>query len=69
MKRNRSLIDQIKDFESDHQIVNIFSEKEIKMIQELYAELPLRVFNKEQNVIKKMWAQKYNEDLDKIYFK
>ena len=69
MKRNRSLIDQIKNFESDHQIVNIFSEKEIKMLQELYAELPLRVFNKGQNVIKKMWAQKYNEDLDKIYFK
>ena len=68
MKRNRNQIDQIKNFESSHQIVNIFSEKEIKMIQELYAELPLRVFNKGQNVRKKMWTQKYNEALDNIYF-
>lgn len=69
MKRNKSQIDKIKNFESDHQIVNIFSDKEIKMIQELYAELPLRVFNKKQNVRKTMWVQKFNEDLDKIYFK
>ena len=68
MKRNRNQIDQIKNFESSHQIVNIFSEKEIKMIQELYAELPLRVFNKGQNVRKKMWTQKYKEALDNIYF-
>jgi len=32
---------------------NIFSEKEIKMIQELYADLPERVFNKKQNIRKK----------------
>lgn len=68
MKRNKSQINQIKSFESGHQIVNIFSEKEIKMMQGLYAELPLRVFNKEQNVRKKMWTQKYNDALDNIYF-
>ena len=45
-----------------------FSEKEIKMIQELYHDLPERVFNKTQNVRKKAWIQNYNKELDKIYF-
>ena len=38
------------------------------MIQELYAELPERVFNKKQNVRKKVWIKNYNKELDKIYF-
>ena len=46
-------LDQIKKLESPPKIVNIFSEKEIKMIQQLYADLPERVFNKKQNLIKK----------------
>ena len=46
--------DKIKSYESPPRIVNIFSEKEIKMIQELYAELPERVFNKKQNIRKKV---------------
>ena len=41
-------IDLIKSFESPPKIVNIFSEKEIKMIQELYTILPETVFNKKQ---------------------
>ena len=65
MKRNN--IDKIKSFESPPKIVNIFSDSEIKMMQDLYKKLPERVFNKKQNVRKKMWVQKYNEDLDKIY--
>jgi len=65
MKRNN--IDKIKSFESPPKIVNIFSDSEIKMMQELYKQLPERVFNKKQNVRKKMWVQKYNEELDKIY--
>ena len=60
--------DKIKSYESPPRIVNIFSEKEIKMIQELYAELPERVFNKKQNIKKKAWIQNYNKELDKIYF-
>ena len=64
----RNNIDKIKSFESSPRIVKIFSDSEIKMMQELYAKLPERVFNKKQNVRKKMWAQKYNEELDKIYF-
>ena len=65
MKRNN--IDKIKSFESPPKIVNIFSDSEIKMMQDLYKKLPERVFNKKQNVRKKMWVLKYNEDLDKIY--
>ena len=65
---NRNNIDKIKNFESPPKIVNIFSDSEIKMMQELYNKLPERVFNKKQNVRKKMWIQKYNQELDKIYF-
>ena len=61
-------LDKIKNYESPPKIVNIFSEKEIKMIQELYADLPERVFNKKQNIRKKTWIQNYNKELDKIYF-
>ena len=61
-------LDQIKKYESPPKIVNIFSEKEIKMIQELYADLPEKVFNKVQNVRKKAWVQNYNKVLDKLYF-
>ena len=61
-------LDKIKENESPPKIVNIFSEKEIKMIQELYADLPERVFNKTQNVRKKTWVQNYNKELDKLYF-
>ena len=61
-------LDKIKENESLPKIVNIFSEKEIKMIQELYADLPERVFNKVQNIRKKAWVQNYNKELDKLYF-
>jgi len=61
-------LDQIKSFESSPKIVKIFSEKEIKMIQDLYTELPERIFNKKQNIRKKAWIQNYNKELDKIYF-
>ena len=61
-------LDKIKSYESHPKIVNIFSEKEIKMMQELYADLPERVFNKKQNVKKKAWIQNYNKELDKTYF-
>ena len=61
-------LDQIKKYESPPKIVNIFSEKEIKMIQELYDILPERTFNKKQNIRKKVWIQNHNKELDKIYF-
>jgi len=61
-------LDKIKENESPPKIVNIFSEKEIKMIQELYTDLPEKVFNKTQNIRKKAWVQNYNKELDKLYF-
>jgi len=61
-------LDKVKSLESPPRIVNIFSEKEIKMIQDLYNELPERTFNKKQNIRKKAWVQNYNKELDKIYF-
>ena len=39
-------LDKIKSLESPPKKVNIFSDKEIKMIQELYNSLPETTFNK-----------------------
>ena len=61
-------LDKIKSFETPPKIVKIFSEKEIKMIEQLYYDLPDRIFNKKQNIKKKAWVQNYNKELDKIYF-
>ena len=61
-------LDEIKSLESLPKKINIFSEKEIKMIQELYNNLPETTFNKKQNVRKKAWLQNYNKKLDKIYY-
>jgi hypothetical protein len=61
-------IEKIKSLESSPKVVKIFSEKEIKMIEELYENLPVRVFNKKQNIKKKVWIQNYNKELDKVYF-
>ena len=59
---------EIKSSEAPPRKVNIFSEKEIKMIRELYDDLPERVYNKKQNIRKKAWIKNYNKELDKIYF-
>ncbi len=61
-------LDKIKELEGPPKKINIFSEKEIKMIQDLYEALPERRFNQKQNVRKKAWEQNYNKELDKIYF-
>jgi hypothetical protein len=63
-----TFLEEIKNLESSPKVIKIFSEKEIKMIQELYKALPEKTFNKKQNVRKKAWIQNYNEELDKIYF-
>ena len=43
-------LDKIKSLEYKPKKINIFSEREIKMILELYNILPEIVFNKKQNV-------------------
>ena len=45
-------LDKIKSYESAPKIVKIFSDREIKMIQDLYHALPEKVFNKKQNIKK-----------------
>jgi len=60
-------LDRIKSLEGPPKKINIFSEKEIKMIIELYSLLPERTYNKKQNVRKKGWEKNYNKELDKIY--
>ena len=61
-------LDKIKSYESSPTIVKIFSNKEIEMIKKLYSDLPERVFNKKQNIRKKVWIQNYNKKLDELYF-
>ena len=39
-------LDKIKSIEGPSKKINIFSEKEIEMIQELYEKLPEKIFNK-----------------------
>ena len=61
-------LDKIKSLEAPPKKINIFSNKEIEMMKELYEKLPERKYNKKQNVRKKGWEQSYNKELDKIYF-
>ena len=61
-------LDKIKSLENTPKKINIFSEKEIKMIKELYYILPESTFNNKQNVRKKAWLQNFNKELDEIYF-
>ena len=61
-------LEKIKNLESSPKIVRIFGEKEIKMIIKLYEDLPEKVFNKKQNIRKKVWLQNYNKELDQIYY-
>ena len=65
MKRKN--IDEIKKLESLPKIVKLFSDQEIKNILDLYNSLPITVYNKEQNIIKKRWLQNYNKSLDEMY--
>ena len=65
MKRKN--IDEIKNLESLPKIIKLFSDQEIKNISELYNSLPVTVYNKKQNVIKKRWIQNYNKSLDEMY--
>ena len=61
-------LEKIKNLESSPKIVRIFGEKEIKMIIKLYEDLPEKVFNKKQNIRKKVWLQNYNKELDQMYY-
>ena len=60
-------IDKIKELESPPKIISLFSQNEINQLIELNKSLPVTIFNKKQNVIKKRWIQKYNKNLDKLF--
>ena len=64
---NLKNINEIKKLESLPKIIKLFSDQEIKDILELYNSLPVTVYNKEQNIIKKRWLQNYNKSLDEMY--
>jgi len=51
---NRIHLDKIKSYESPPRIVNIFSKKEIKMMQQLYTDLPERFLTKNKMLRKKL---------------
>ena len=48
---------------------NFFSGNEINKFIDLYQKLPVTVHNKKQNVIKKRWLQKHDEELEKFFFR
>jgi hypothetical protein len=64
----RKYLDQVKSLESPPKKVNIFSEEEIKMMQDHFTNLPESTLNKIKKKKKKAWIQNYNKELDKIYF-
>ena len=50
-------LDKIKSLESKPIKINIFLEKEIEMIKDLFSNLPKYIFFKKQNIRKKAWLQ------------
>ena len=66
--RTISQIKKIKEFESKPQIFKIFDISEVNKIINFYNNLPIKIFNKKQNVIKKAWLQNIDYKLDQLYF-
>ena len=60
-------IDKIKQLEGHPNIIKLFSNKEIEDLLDLYNSLPITIYNKKQNVIKKRWLQNYKKELDDLY--
>ena len=57
----------IKKLEGSPKVLSIFSNSEIDQFIKLYKSLPITIFNKKQNVIKKRWLQNINKSLDKLF--
>ena len=63
---NHKYLDKIKSNESPPKVYkNFFSDKELEDLIDLYHKLPVTVHNKNQNVIKKRWLKKFNEEIVK----
>ncbi|RPG95961.1 MAG: hypothetical protein CBE46_000040 [Candidatus Pelagibacter sp. TMED286] len=61
-------IEKIKKFESKPFVVsNFLNEKEVRLFQELYENLPIEINNERQKIIKKKWSTEFNVELQKKY--
>ena len=65
---NHKYLDKIKSNESPPKVYkNFFSDKELEDLIDLYQKLPVTVHNKSQNVIKKRWLKKFDEEIVKHF--
>ena len=61
-------INEIKRLEGSPKIIkNLFSKSEIEKFLKLYNNLPITVHNKKQNVIKKRWLKKFDDELENLF--
>ena len=61
-------INEIKKLEGSPKIIkNLFSKSEIEKFLKLYDNLPITVHNKKQNVIKKRWLKKFDDELENLF--
>ncbi len=61
-------INEIKKLEGSPKIIkNLFSKSEIEKFLKLYNNLPITVHNKKQNVIKKRWLKKFDDELENLF--
>ena len=62
-------IKKIETYESPPKVIkNLFDKAEIQSFLNLYEKLPITVFNKNQNVVKKRWLQGYDIELEKKFY-
>ena len=61
-------INEIKKLEGSPKVIkNLFSKSEIEKFLKLYNNLPITVHNKKQNVIKKRWLKKFDDELENLF--
>ena len=62
------LLDEIKKNEGKTRVVkNFFDNEQVKALLKLYKNLPVEIFNKRQNIMKKKWSDNFEADLKKIF--
>ena len=66
-KKQENTLEEIKSFESEPKVVQLFDNKEISKLLDLYNSLPITTHNITQKTIKKRWLQNYSKEMDKLY--
>ena len=62
------LLDEIKKNEGKTRVVkNFFDNEQVNALLKLYKNLPVEIFNKRQNIMKKKWSDNFEADLQKIF--